>query len=136
VHVGLCACKLTLRCGAVQGESQGEHILILCNAIGSPVDSKVIELEPKFVALTGGLLQLLYCKASMPLQYVTWNAAVTTVSAVNMFIRCTVVKLILTSLCIACAVCLVSRRLLCSGCIGGCCVCVAVQEQLHAAASQ
>jgi hypothetical protein len=36
-----------------QGESQGEHILILCNAIGSPVDSKVIELDPKFVALTG-----------------------------------------------------------------------------------
>lgn len=35
-----------------KGESQGEHILILCNAIGSPVDSKVIELEPKFVSLT------------------------------------------------------------------------------------
>lgn len=37
----------------MQGESQGEHILILCNAIGSPVDSKVVELEPKFVSLTG-----------------------------------------------------------------------------------
>ena len=37
----------------VQGEHQGEHILILCNAIGSPVDSKVVELEPKFICLTG-----------------------------------------------------------------------------------
>jgi len=36
-----------------QGENNGEHILILCNAIGSPVDSKVIELEPKHVCLTG-----------------------------------------------------------------------------------
>ncbi|WIA10618.1 hypothetical protein OEZ85_010800 [Tetradesmus obliquus] len=37
---------------ATKGEAPGEHILILCNAIGSPVDSKVIELEPKFVTLT------------------------------------------------------------------------------------
>jgi WD repeat-containing protein 35 len=37
----------------VQGEAPGEHIMILCNAIGSPVDSKAIELEPKFVTLTG-----------------------------------------------------------------------------------
>lgn len=30
-------------------------MLILCNTIGSPIDSKVIELEPKFVALTGAM---------------------------------------------------------------------------------
>jgi hypothetical protein len=69
--VGLCACEFTLRCCAVQGESNGEHILILCNAIGSPVDSKVIELEPKFVALTGGLLQLFSSKANTQLQHAT-----------------------------------------------------------------
>lgn len=67
MHVGLCVFELTLlHCCAVQGESQGEYILILCNAIGSPVDSKVIELEPKFVALTGGLRQLLYGMFSTP----------------------------------------------------------------------
>jgi hypothetical protein len=27
-----------------QGENAGEYILILCNAIGSPVDSKYIEV--------------------------------------------------------------------------------------------
>jgi hypothetical protein len=41
----------TLRC--TQGEAAGEHTLILCNTIGSPVDSKVMDTEPKFVALTG-----------------------------------------------------------------------------------
>lgn len=51
MHLLFCCCSLPP--WHVQGESQGEHILILCNAIGSPVDSKVIELEPKFVALTG-----------------------------------------------------------------------------------
>ncbi len=35
-----------------QGENPGEHILILCNAIGSPVDSKYIEVEPKYLAIT------------------------------------------------------------------------------------
>ncbi|KAF6259424.1 intraflagellar transport protein [Scenedesmus sp. NREL 46B-D3] len=37
---------------ATKGEAPGEHILILCNSIGSPVDSKIIEMEPKFVWLT------------------------------------------------------------------------------------
>jgi WD repeat-containing protein 35 len=27
--------------------------LILCNALGTPVDSKYVQLEPKFVAMTG-----------------------------------------------------------------------------------
>lgn len=36
----------------LQGENPGEHILILCNAIGSPVDSKYIEVEPKYLAIT------------------------------------------------------------------------------------
>jgi hypothetical protein len=38
----------------VQGEAAGEFILILCNAIGSPVDSKYLSIEPKYVSLTGG----------------------------------------------------------------------------------
>ncbi|KAF8068393.1 Wdr35 [Scenedesmus sp. PABB004] len=38
---------------ASKGEAAGEHVLILCNAIGSPVDSKTIDLEPKHVLLTG-----------------------------------------------------------------------------------
>lgn len=29
----------------LQGENSGEYILILCNAIGSPVDSKYIEVR-------------------------------------------------------------------------------------------
>ncbi|KAG2494620.1 hypothetical protein HYH03_007139 [Edaphochlamys debaryana] len=37
---------------ATKGENPGEHILILCNAIGSPVDSKYIEVEPKYLAIT------------------------------------------------------------------------------------
>ncbi len=36
----------------VQGESAGEYILILCNAIGSPVDSKYVAVEPRHLALT------------------------------------------------------------------------------------
>jgi hypothetical protein len=36
-----------------QGEAPTEYILILCNAIGSPIDSKYIEVEPRYVALTG-----------------------------------------------------------------------------------
>ena len=28
------------------------HILILCNAIGSPVDSKYISMEPQYIAMT------------------------------------------------------------------------------------
>lgn len=48
-------CKKHYLCVGIilQGETPGERILILCNAIGSPVDSKVIELEPKCVLLTG-----------------------------------------------------------------------------------
>lgn len=46
----------------MQGEAADEHLLILCNAIGSPVDSKVIETEPKFVCLTGWWL----CVTSTP----------------------------------------------------------------------
>ncbi|KAL6750533.1 intraflagellar transport protein [Haematococcus lacustris] len=37
---------------ATKGENTGEFILILCNAIGSPVDSKYIEVEPKFLTIT------------------------------------------------------------------------------------
>ncbi|KAG1659041.1 hypothetical protein FOA52_010881, partial [Chlamydomonas sp. UWO 241] len=37
---------------ATKGENPGEYILILCNAIGSPVDSKYIEVEPKFLSIT------------------------------------------------------------------------------------
>lgn len=36
----------------LQGENPGEYILILCNAIGSPVDSKYIEVEPKYLYIT------------------------------------------------------------------------------------
>lgn len=36
----------------LQGENPGEYILILCNAIGSPVDSKYIDVEPKYIAIT------------------------------------------------------------------------------------
>ena len=36
----------------MQGENPGEYILILCNAIGSPVDSKYIEVEPKYLTIT------------------------------------------------------------------------------------
>lgn len=34
------------------GEEPGQNILILCNAIGSPVDSKYIEVDPQYVAMT------------------------------------------------------------------------------------
>lgn len=37
---------------ATKGENPGEYILILCNAIGSPVDSKYIEVEPKHLTIT------------------------------------------------------------------------------------
>mmetsp|Transcript_8336 Transcript_8336/g.17822 ORF Transcript_8336/g.17822 Transcript_8336/m.17822 type:complete len:1276 (-) Transcript_8336:992-4819(-) len=37
---------------ATKGENPGEYILILCNAIGSPVDSKYIEVEPKYLTIT------------------------------------------------------------------------------------
>eukprot|EP01138_Halocafeteria_seosinensis_P016315 gb/GECG01016645.1/.p1 GENE.gb/GECG01016645.1/~~gb/GECG01016645.1/.p1 ORF type:complete len:1236 (+),score=172.06 gb/GECG01016645.1/:1-3708(+) len=33
-------------------EGNGEYILVLCDAIGSPVDTKHLDLEPKFVSLT------------------------------------------------------------------------------------
>jgi WD repeat-containing protein 35 len=31
-------------------DSSGQFILILCNAIGSPIDSKYIDVEPQMVA--------------------------------------------------------------------------------------
>lgn len=37
---------------ATKGENPGEYILILCNAIGSPVDSKYIDIEPKYLSIT------------------------------------------------------------------------------------
>eukprot|EP00201_Polytomella_parva_P012196 CAMPEP_0175066548 /NCGR_PEP_ID=MMETSP0052_2-20121109/16571_1 /TAXON_ID=51329 ORGANISM="Polytomella parva, Strain SAG 63-3" /NCGR_SAMPLE_ID=MMETSP0052_2 /ASSEMBLY_ACC=CAM_ASM_000194 /LENGTH=442 /DNA_ID=CAMNT_0016333265 /DNA_START=239 /DNA_END=1564 /DNA_ORIENTATION=- len=37
---------------ATRGEGTHEHILILCNAIGSPVDSRYIDVEPKYLAIT------------------------------------------------------------------------------------
>eukprot|EP00798_Chlamydomonas_sp_ICE-L_P009063 gene9063-16189_t len=37
---------------ATKGENPGEYILILCNAIGSPVDSKYVEVEPKYLTIT------------------------------------------------------------------------------------
>jgi WD repeat-containing protein 35 len=37
---------------ATKGEEPGQYILILCNAIGSPVDSKYIEVEPVMMAMT------------------------------------------------------------------------------------
>ena len=40
-----------------QGEAPGEHVLIVCNAIGGPVDSKsVVELQqpPKHLAIGAG----------------------------------------------------------------------------------
>jgi WD repeat-containing protein 35 len=33
-------------------DNTGQHILILCNAIGSPVDSKYIDIQPKHVTMT------------------------------------------------------------------------------------
>jgi hypothetical protein len=36
---------------AVQGQESEQFILILCNSIGSPVDSKYIKLEPLFLAM-------------------------------------------------------------------------------------
>jgi WD repeat-containing protein 35 len=35
-----------------KGETHGQYILILCNALGSPVDSKYIEVEPLSLAMT------------------------------------------------------------------------------------
>ncbi|KAK3238460.1 WD repeat-containing protein 35 [Cymbomonas tetramitiformis] len=37
---------------STKGEEAGQYILILCNAIGSPVDSKYIETEPTFMTMT------------------------------------------------------------------------------------
>jgi WD repeat-containing protein 35 len=34
-------------------DQSGQYILILCNAIGSPIDSKYIDVEPIFLAMTG-----------------------------------------------------------------------------------
>jgi len=33
-------------------DSSGQYVIILCNAIGSPVDSKYIDVEPKHIAMT------------------------------------------------------------------------------------
>lgn len=33
-------------------DSSGQHVLVLCNAIGTPLDSKYIEIEPLFVAMS------------------------------------------------------------------------------------
>eukprot|EP00741_Cyanophora_paradoxa_P024440 tig00022075_g23597.t1 len=33
-------------------DASGQHILILCNAIGSPVDSKYIDVEPIYISMT------------------------------------------------------------------------------------
>ncbi|XP_015772966.1 PREDICTED: WD repeat-containing protein 35-like [Acropora digitifera] len=33
-------------------DNNGQHVLVLCNAIGTPLDSKYIEIEPLFVAMT------------------------------------------------------------------------------------
>ncbi|EDO46375.1 predicted protein [Nematostella vectensis] len=33
-------------------DATGQYVLVLCNAIGTPLDSKYIELEPLFVAMT------------------------------------------------------------------------------------
>mmetsp|Transcript_7812 Transcript_7812/g.27429 ORF Transcript_7812/g.27429 Transcript_7812/m.27429 type:complete len:1008 (-) Transcript_7812:93-3116(-) len=37
---------------ATHAEEPGQYILILCNAIGSPMDSKYIEVQPTFVSMT------------------------------------------------------------------------------------
>lgn len=43
----------TLLCRLSQGEGPGEHILILCNAIGSPIDSRHVDITPQYLALAG-----------------------------------------------------------------------------------
>ncbi|KAI8474040.1 MAG: intraflagellar transport protein [Monoraphidium minutum] len=37
---------------ATSGDAPGEHVLLLCNAIGSPVDSRYIDHEPKHLCIT------------------------------------------------------------------------------------
>ena len=37
---------------ATKGEEEDQYILILCNAIGTPVDSKYIEVEPLYITMT------------------------------------------------------------------------------------
>jgi hypothetical protein len=37
---------------ATKGEEDDQYILILCNAIGTPVDSKYIEVEPLYITMT------------------------------------------------------------------------------------
>lgn len=37
---------------ATRSEEENQYILILCNAIGSPVDSKYIPVEPQFLVMT------------------------------------------------------------------------------------
>eukprot|EP00899_Mesostigma_viride_P008010 jgi/Mesvir1/1720/Mv21173-RA.1 len=37
---------------STKGEEPGQYILILCNAIGSPVDSKYIDVEPVYLCMT------------------------------------------------------------------------------------
>lgn len=37
---------------ATRPDTSGQYILILCNCIGSPVDSKYIDVEPQFLAMT------------------------------------------------------------------------------------
>ena len=42
--------------GDVSGQDQNSHIVILCNAIGSPVDSRYLSIKPHFVCMTRSMV--------------------------------------------------------------------------------
>ncbi len=47
-----CVLATRLNDEEVQGGGQGTFGLILCNALGTPVDSKYVDLEPRLVTVT------------------------------------------------------------------------------------
>ncbi|XP_031567757.1 WD repeat-containing protein 35-like isoform X2 [Actinia tenebrosa] len=49
-------------------DSSGQYVLVLCNAIGTPLDSKYIEIEPQFIAMTRS-----YVVASSKEAFYTWQ---------------------------------------------------------------
>lgn len=46
------AAQASARAAIVQGDRPGEHILVLCSTVGSPVDSRFVRLPAKHVAMT------------------------------------------------------------------------------------
>ena len=74
---------------ATQAEDvPGQYVLILCNAIGSPVDSKYIDIEPKHIAMTEHHVVAANDDTLYVWQYRTSVSKLTSVGAVSGLARC------------------------------------------------